>query len=78
MRSNVSRGEDAGRNLTHTAVVRKLSKLGAINPTSDSFSIKSTAKIERRWNRIHLKAFVQERASRRVLGADSVSIASAE
>jgi hypothetical protein len=61
-------------------VVRKLSKLGAINPTSDSFSIKSTAKIERRWNRNHLKAFVfvQERASRHVLGADSVSIASAE
>ena len=80
LRSNVSRGENAGRNLSHTAVVRKLSKLGAINPASDSFSIKSTAKIERGWDRNNLKAvvFVQERASRRVVGADSVSLAPSE
>ncbi|HSO73240.1 MAG TPA: DUF1223 domain-containing protein, partial [Blastocatellia bacterium] len=68
LRSNVSRGENAGRELTHTAVVRSLSNVGVTDPGSDSRSIKATAKIEKGWTKSRLKAivFVQERRSRRV------------
>ncbi|HSO76006.1 MAG TPA: DUF1223 domain-containing protein [Blastocatellia bacterium] len=80
LRSNVSRGENAGRELTHTAVVRSLSNVGVTDPGSDSRSIKATAKIEKGWTRSRLKAvvFVQERRSRRVLGAASISLAPSE
>ena len=77
LRSNVSRGENRGRKLTHTAVVRKLAGLGSLSGSIDS---KTTARIEKQWNRSSLKVvvFVQERASRRVLGATSVSLAASE
>lgn len=77
LRSSVSRGENAGRKLTHTAVVRSLSNVGVTDHGSDSRSIKATAQIEKGWTRSRLKAvvFVQERRSRRVLGAASISLA---
>jgi hypothetical protein len=77
LRSNVSRGENSGRKLTHTAVVRKLAGLGSL---SGSFNGETTVRIEKQWNRSSLKVvvFVQERASRRVLGATSVSLAAGE
>ena len=80
LRSNVSRGENSGRKLIHTAVVRKLSNLGLVDSTSGSFSSKASATIEKGWTRNNLKAvvFVQERASRRVLGAASVSLVPSE
>lgn len=80
LRSTVSRGENAGRRLTHTAVVRKLSNLGVVGAASGSFSGKAGAKVEREWDRNNLKAvvFAQERASHRVLGAASVSLATTE
>jgi len=80
LRSNVSRGENAGRKLTHTAVVRKLTTLGVVDATSGSFSGIAAANIEKGWTRSSLKAvvFVQERESRRVLGAAAVSLANSE
>ena len=77
LRSNVSRGENSGRKLIHTAVVRKLAGLGSL---SGSFNSETTVRIEKQWNRGSLKVvvFVQERASRRVLGATSVSLAAGE
>jgi len=77
LRSNVSRGENSGRKLTHTAVVRKLAGLGSL---SGSFNGETTMRIEKQWNRSNLRVvvFVQERASRRVLGAASVSLAASE
>jgi hypothetical protein len=77
LRSNVSRGENRGRKLTHTAVVRKLAGLGSLSGSTNS---KTTVRLEKQWNRSGLKVivFVQERASRRVLGATSVSLAASE
>jgi hypothetical protein len=77
LRSSVSRGENAGRRLSHTAVVRKLISLGSINSRGGpQFVAKPEVKIDRRWNRDSLKAvvFIQERASRRVLGVASASL----
>ena len=76
LRSSVSRGENAGRSLHHTAVVRTLSSLGNIDSQSKSFSAEPVVRIEEKWKRENLKAvvFVQERASRRVLGAAQISM----
>ena len=76
LRSSVSRGENAGRSLHHTAVVRTLSSLGNIDSQSKSFSAEPVVRIEKKWKRENLKAvvFVQERASRRVLGAAQISM----
>jgi len=76
LRSSVSRGENAGRSLHHTAVVRALSSLGNIDSQSKSFSAEPVVRIEEKWKRENLKAvvFVQERASRRVLGAAQISM----
>jgi hypothetical protein len=76
LRSSVSRGENAGRSLHHTAVVRALSSLGSIDSQSKSFSAEPVVRIEEKWKRENLKAvvFVQERASRRVLGAAQISM----
>jgi hypothetical protein len=78
LRSNVSRGENAGRRLSHTAVVRKLSRLGDIDShPGAAFSAQPVVRIDKTWRRDDLKAvvFVQERASRRVLGAAAVPLA---
>lgn len=76
LRSSVARGENAGRSLHHTAVVRALSSLGSIDSQSKSFSAEPVVRLEKKWKRENLKAvvFVQERASRRVLGASQISI----
>jgi hypothetical protein len=77
LQSNVSRGENAGRRLIHTAVVRKLDSLGGVDLQKSSFEATPVVKLEEAWNRERLKAvvFVQERASRRVLGAAERALA---
>jgi hypothetical protein len=70
LRSSVSRGENAGRRLSHTAVVRKLTRLGSVDSQGGAqFVAKPAVQIDKGWKRDSLKAvvFVQERASRRVL-----------
>ncbi len=72
LRSSVSRGENAGRRLNHTAVVRKLTLLGSIKSRDGSLFVATpVVQIDKAWKRDNLKAvvFVQERGSRRVLGA---------
>jgi hypothetical protein len=77
LRSSVSGGENAGRRLSHTAVVRKLMSLGSLNSRGgEQFAARPAVKIDKRWNRDSLKAvvFIQERASRRVLGVASAPL----
>jgi hypothetical protein len=77
LRSNVSRGENAGRRLTHSAVVRKFSPIGSIDSQNGGvFSAQPVIAIDKAWKRESLKAviFVQERASRRVMGVAALSL----
>jgi hypothetical protein len=78
LHSNVERGENAGRELGHAAVVRQLTKLGvADSQKEDAFA--GTAKINFRpeWKKENLRvvAFVQEKNSRHILGAGLVRVA---
>ncbi|HSB11694.1 MAG TPA: DUF1223 domain-containing protein [Blastocatellia bacterium] len=77
LRSSVSRGENAGRRLSHTAVVRSLSKIGKIESHTSGFQAQPTVSIHKDWKRENLKAvvFVQQRPSRRVIGSASLSLA---
>jgi hypothetical protein len=69
--SNVSRGENSGRKLAHTAVVRDMRALGRVDPATKAFDSEKTIAIADGWKRDDLRVviFVQERAHRRVLGA---------
>jgi hypothetical protein len=77
LRSDVRSGENKGHLLTHAAVVRQLTPIGDATPPQSA--AKSDVTIAPAWQRDHLTivAFVQERSSRRVLGAASVPLQSA-
>ena len=68
--STVRGGENMGRTLSHTAVVRLLEKVGTID-TADSFETQVKLKLDARWKVRDLSfvAFVQAHRSRRILGA---------
>lgn len=79
LRSSVARGENAGRSLSHTAVVRQLTVVGKIEPQGvKTFNATSVINLANSWQRPNLRAvvFLQEHNSRRVLGASSVDLAS--
>lgn len=68
--SNVTRGENAGDQLDHRAVVRELRILGRVD-SAGSFAAETDVKLPKDWKRENLRAvaFVQDRSSRDVLGA---------
>jgi hypothetical protein len=75
LRSDVKRGENHGRVLTHAAVVRYMATIGEAGTSPAEANIPLAAD----WQRDHLKvvAFVQELHSRGVLGSASVSLQNA-
>lgn len=72
--SDVSRGENSGLKLTHTGVVRRLTKLGELG--AGAFSAETDVMVDKGWRRENLRAvvFLQERGSRRVVGAATVKL----
>jgi hypothetical protein len=76
LRSEVSRGENAGRSLRHTAVVRQMSSLGQMDAGANAFEAERPLTLARDWKRENLRVvvFVQENASRRVLAAAMIGL----
>lgn len=77
LRTDVAAGENAGRKLSHTGVVREWKALG--NLASDrgpTFDLTAKLILKEEWHVDKLKvvAFVQERKSRRVLAANAQKI----
>ena len=72
LRTDVKRGENKGRTLTHAAVVREMVTAG--EAARDGATVRAEVKIEPDWQRQHMRAvaFVQERNSRRVLATARV------
>jgi hypothetical protein len=71
--SNVTRGENAGAQLSHRAVVREMRILGSVK-SDGSFSAEPDEKLATNWKRENLRVvvFVQERASRHILGGAEI------
>jgi hypothetical protein len=74
--SNVRRGENRGRTLTHGAVVRTLTTLGSLQPPAATFAKTVAVPLGADWDIHTLKviALLQERHSRRIVGAGSAPI----
>ena len=73
--SNVKRGENSGRKLNHTGVVRKLSVIGQVDNTR-AYDSNIELSLSREWQRNNLKVivFVQNRRTHQVLGVASAKI----
>ena len=74
--TSVERGENTGRRLSHVGVARRVNVIGSA--TADApFTTETEVAFESNWRRQNLRAvvFVQERASKRVLGAATIKLA---
>ncbi len=70
LETDVRRGENAGRRLRHTGVVRQLNNLGKID-RGQSFSAEFNPKFDSVWKRSDLRAvvLVEDRSTHEILGA---------
>ncbi len=70
--SDVTRGENAGRNLTHLSVVRKLQALGRVEEKNTEFKGDFSLQISPEWKKgnLNLIVFLQENQTRAVLGVE--------
>lgn len=78
LHSAVTRGENAGEDLHHAAVVRSMRKIGEAKGDGEtSFAGDANVSLQKEWKRENLRAvlFVQEKKSRRILGAAEVRMA---
>ncbi len=75
LRSNVTRGENHGRTLTHAAVVRRLWLAGEPR-VDDGGALAVPVRLDEAWRRDRLKivAFVQERRSRAILASAVIPV----
>jgi hypothetical protein len=78
LHSSVTRGENAGEDLHHAAIVRLMRKIGEAKGDGEtSFTGDVSVPLQKEWKRENLMAalFVQEKKSRRILGAAEIRIA---
>jgi hypothetical protein len=75
--TSVASGENGGRTLSHTAVVRSLAMIEPVPRDQTAFTTASELSLSPAWHidRLHVVAFVQERGTRRVLAAGDHQVA---
>ena len=79
--TDVRGGENTGRKLKHTAVVRMISKLAELDPgTASEYVAQARINLRPEWKRANVKLvlLVQDRENRRILGAASEPLAAPE
>jgi hypothetical protein len=78
LHSAVKRGENAGEDLRHAAIVRSIRKIGEAKAGDEtSFSGDATVPLRAEWKRenLHSVVFVQGKKTRRILGAAAIPVA---
>lgn len=75
--SSVERGENRGRRLKHSAVVRVLTPVDTLSPETRRWSTTTSAAVRPEWKSENLKviAFLQEHETRRIVGAGFSNLA---
>jgi hypothetical protein len=73
--SEVRRGENAGRTLRHSAVLRSSTLVGTLSPEEREWSTSASVTVAPEWKAANLRimSFLQERESRRIVGAGAAS-----
>lgn len=77
LHSSVKAGENVGRELQHSPVLRELKVIGVVGRNGqEGFAAQPVVKLDSRWNLGNLRAvvFVQERKSRHILAAAVVRL----
>jgi hypothetical protein len=77
LHSAVTRGENAGESLRHTTVLRMLKKIGKAELNKDpAFASDQRVRLDSAWKRENTRVIVlvQERGSRKILGAASLGV----
>ena len=74
--TKVARGENGGRTLRHAAVTRTLTTIGVVHSATAQSTLQVTVPLSAQWSvpNVRLVAFLQERDSRRILGAAAVGL----
>lgn len=78
LHSSVSAGENNGKELRHSPVLRELKVIGVVGENGqEPFMAQPAIKLDPKWNVANLRAvvLVQEKKSRRILGAASIRLA---
>lgn len=78
LHSSVKAGENNGKELQHSPVVRELKVIGVMGKNRDEgFSAQPVMKLDAKWNTQNLSAvvFVQEKKTRHILGAAAIRLA---
>ncbi len=77
METPVAKGENAGRRLRHASVVRSLTSLGKLDAKKDgAYNATARLMLNPEWTKANLKLvlFVEDHATRRVVGAASLHL----
>lgn len=75
LQTNVKRGENSGRTLSHTGVVREMKLLGNIEAVKNNLSISADLSLQKGWRKENLNiiVFVQGQNSKKILAVGKTS-----